>query len=143
MKKTLLITFLLFIMLIFPALTQAWYTEGHYDARECAICGKTIYVWQGPVYGFSMPSMTTSNGRYCCHGEEATPFYKLYKYVCGDCQLKYYKDFDKYVETFFINRRPENIKLIEKYQEERKQKGIEDRKNKIIELEKELEGLRK
>lgn len=139
--KKLITTLLLFIILIFPALTQAWYTEAHYDAVECAICGKTVYVYREASSGPYMPSLIA--GGPSCPGEEAINFYTLYKYVCGDCTLKYYKKFDKYVESFFVDCRFENRELIEKYQEERKQKGIEDRKNKIVELEKELEGLRK
>lgn len=141
--KKLITTLLLFIMLIFPAFTQAWYTEAHYDAVECAICGKTIYVYREASYGPYMPSSGTLFGTSSCPGESATKFFTLFKYVCGDCKLKYYKKFDKYVESFFVDCRFENRELIEKYQKERRQKGIEDRKNKIIELEKELEGLRK
>lgn len=139
MKKILPI--LLFIILIAPSLSQAWYIEGHCDAVECAICGKTIYVYREASFGPYMPSLIA--GGHICPGESACVFFVLTRHLCYDCERKYAKEYSEHIESFYVNRRFENIKLIEAYQEERRQKGVEERKNKIIELEKELKGLRK
>ena len=144
MKKS-IIASLLFVMLAIPTFAQAssWYSEDHYDTVECAICGKTVYIYREASIGPYMPSSGTLFSAPSCPGERAYTFYTLINYICYNCERKYSKEFSEHVESFYVDRRFENIKLIEKYQEERRQKGVEDRKNKIIELEKELEGLRK
>ena len=144
MKKS-IIASLLFIILTIPSFAQAWHTEPHYDAVECAICGKTVYVYREASYGPYIPSVTVGgpSGFLVCPGERAYTFYTLIKYICPDREHKYSKEYSEHIESFYVDRRTKCVELIEKYQEERRQKDIEERKNKIIELEKELDGLRK
>jgi len=126
------------IALAVPAAAGGWMVGGHWDERECEICGKTVYVYVEPCVAPYMPSGGVVSSWPLCPGEVAVEVGGPTVTVCPACEKKYAAELRQIVRSHLDKLKADNRDLIEKHEEERRQRYVRERQELIERLQKEI-----
>jgi len=141
-----LIIMLMVIAMATVAAGQAYYSSGQWRETECVICGISTHTCvESSILG---PSTYGDYGQISSCGwidsvKQETAFQIIERPICSSCREKHEQEFFALIDKFYAEKRVDNFNSITLHEEERRKRAIEDKKEKIEKLHRELQELNK
>lgn len=138
MKKIIILVGLV-LLLCFPGISFAWYSDWYWNETTCGICEKSIYYYVEASFGPYMPSTTMDSSSWLDSDKERSEQFTIISpRICNQCLDKYGEKLQGIVADFIESAQIESADLIEKHKEERRQRKVKSHHEEIKLLKQQL-----